>query len=108
MLGYCSKDREQPWYKCASQNVSDDELELITQGQALHVQYGAAKHNRVEITPRNLFGRAHCYYMYADQLVEGRTHLTDIMRLSLGSMFSGCVCFVGWTSATSISGPRKD
>ncbi|KAK9831823.1 hypothetical protein WJX74_010832 [Apatococcus lobatus] len=41
--------------------------------------YGAAKHNRVEITPRNLFGRAHCYYMYSDELVEGRTSLTDIL-----------------------------
>ena len=73
-LGLCYTDCGHIPYKHCSVKVTDEEL---IENQALKVQSGAAKHNRVESTSRHRFGHAHCFYMYADQRAEACADLME-------------------------------
>ncbi len=82
MLGYCTKDRNKPWYETVSHNVTDEQ---IAAGQDLHLQYGAPKCNRVELHMRNLFTRALTYYTYSEHLNERRLTLTGLLTTMMRS-----------------------
>lgn len=68
MLGYCSKDKDEPWYQCVYKDVSAEDLE---QGLQEYLEYGAvSKSKTFFLSHNNIMERTYIWAKYKGRAEE--------------------------------------